>query len=171
MSFRVFASGFPHFHYVKDNNPDEDVFETAAVLNALRSASPSGIGVVEGAADYLTPNSYLGGLKAMARMEFLHLLKNAVCFLAMHPRAKRGWISVVPVETHLIWPDTGALARYTFTPGHDPGTEFFRKINPALEAADMSNYGVLRVLALVLSKYDRYVGDSDEVRIQIELTH
>lgn len=170
MSFNVFASGVPHFHFERDNNPDDDLFEAASVVNALRATSPSAAGAASGAATYVTPNSYLGAVSALARMEFLHLLKTSVDLLAIRPRANNGWIAVSARETHILWPDTGGFAKYSFTPGRDPGTEFFQVIYPSLEEADMNNYGVLRMLALVLSMYNNHIDDSDPVAIQIQLT-
>lgn len=173
MSFRVFAAGSQHFHYARDNNPDMDIFNAADVASALRSVgSPSVRGVAEGVADYYVPSdtgAYREGIAAIARMEFLHMLKNSVDFLAMCTGSSDGWISVAPRQSHVLWPDTASFARYNFSPGDDPGSEFFRTIRPALEATDMNNYGVLRMLALVLSRYYDHIGDSGTPMIQIQL--
>lgn len=171
MSFRVFAAGVPNFHFERDNNPDDDIFEAAEVLNAIRASGPSIEGAASGVAEYVTPNSYLGAVNALARMEFLHLLKMSVDMLALRPKARQGWIAVAPRESHLLWPDTADFAKYSFSPGSDPGTEFFKKIKGPLKNTGMNNYGVLRMLALVLSMYNNHINDSDPVMIQIQLFH
>ena len=172
MSFRVFAAGSGNFHYVRDNNPDMDIFNAASIASALQASGPSVSGVASGVADYYVPSdssAYSAGVVAIAGMEFAHLMDNAVCFLAMCSGSANGWISVAPRLTHTLWPDTAAFAKYDFTPGDNPGLEFFRKIKPALEATDMNNWGVLRMLALVLSRYKDHIGDSATPMIQIQL--
>lgn len=126
MSFRVFAAGSDHFNFERDNNPDMDIFEAAAVASALRAVgSPTARGVAEGVADYEVPSdasAFREGVAAIAQMQFLHLLKNSVDFLAMCTGVGEGaWISVAPVQSHILWPDTAAFARYDFTPGDNPG--------------------------------------------------
>ncbi len=169
MSFRIFAAGVPNFHFERDNNPDDDVFEVAEVLNAIRASGPSVGEAANAAAEYVTPNSYLGAISALARIEFLHLLKTSVDLLALRPKARQGWIAVAPREDHLLWPDTAGFAKYTFNPGSDPGTEFFNKIKGPLKETGMNNYGVLRMLAMVLSMYNNHISNSDPVMIQIQL--
>lgn len=171
MSFRIFAAGTPDFHFERDDNPDNDIFDTATVLNAFRSSSPTPMSVVEGVADYYTPNSLLEGLNAIATIEFLHMLKSAVTFLAMRPKASQGWIAIYPRESHLLWPDTVGAGEYKFRPGDDPGVEFFQAIKPALVKTDMNNYGMLRMLAVVLTMYNQHIRDSDPVMIQMQLFH
>ena len=90
MSFDIFAAGSRNFHFTRDNNPDNDIFEAADVASALHSTSPSATGVLEGAIEYGSPSPYFAGLSAIATIEFLHMLKNAVDFLAMRPGASSG---------------------------------------------------------------------------------
>ncbi len=170
MSFKIFASGSADFHYVRDNNPDDDVFETASIISALQSSGPSVGGAIQGAADYVIPNPYMTGVQAMARNEFLHLLQNAVSFLAMHPNSSNGWISGSFVEEHLLWGNTGGVARYDFSPGDNPGLEFFQRMKKSMEDSDMNNYGVLRVLALVIARFERHIGPDDSVMLNLQLT-
>ncbi len=176
MSFRVFAAGSDHFSYVLDNNPDMDIFEAAKVMSALQAMGGGRApidAVAKGAWSYILPSKKGASrnlVADIAKYEFLHMLKNAVTFLAMCTGVGEGsWISVAPRQSRLLWTDKMGLACYNFTPGDDPGTEFFRAINPALKATDMSNYGVLRMLAIVLSKYYDHIGSSGRPMIQIQL--
>ncbi len=170
MSFNVFAAGVPNFNYERSNCPDEDIFEAATVASALRSFNPSAAGVASAAGEYVTPNSTLGAINALATLQFLRLMKMSVDFLALRPRARNGWISVAPRVSHIIWPDTVGFAKFEFRHSSDPGTDFFNTIKDALVETDMNNYGVLRIIALVLSRYNDHISNSDHVMIQIQLS-
>ena len=52
MSFRIFASGTNGFRYSRDGNPDEDIFQAAAVMSAITASGPSAEGVYDGIQDY-----------------------------------------------------------------------------------------------------------------------
>jgi hypothetical protein len=75
----------------------------------------------------------------------------------MNSQASNGWISVAARESHLLWPDTGAYAEYKFYPGDSPGAEFIKKIGPALKEANLATWGVLRMLALVIAKFENHI--------------
>ncbi|MBK7707425.1 MAG: hypothetical protein IPN69_17980 [Acidobacteria bacterium] len=172
MSFNIFAAGSRGFQYTRENYPDDDVFEAASILSALRSGGPTALGVAEGVADYVVPSegsAILDGVQAVAQITFLHTLCGAVDQLAMCSGANRGWISVAPRQTHALWPDTNRFARYDFSPGREPGAEFMRCILPILEATGMANYGVLMAMSLALSGYRSHIGSSGTPMIQIEL--
>ncbi|HLA94326.1 MAG TPA: hypothetical protein VK612_01300 [Pyrinomonadaceae bacterium] len=133
---------------------------------------PTWMGAGATAVDIVQPSKGIMDLmQTMATMEFLHMLSNAVCFLAMKSGASDGWISVSARESHLLWPDTGGNGQYKFDPGESPGTEFIKKIGPALKAADMANWGVLRMLAIVLAKFDNHIDSSARPIINIQLSH
>jgi hypothetical protein len=175
MSFRVFAAGVgPNgtWNYERDKNPDDDVFEAAAVISAFRASGPSVRGAAEAVADYHVPSdasAYRDAIRAIATMTFMQTLNNSVCFLAMCRGASNGWISVAPRRSRTLWVDTVGFARYDFSPGNSPGSEFIQTIVPALRATDMNNYGVLRSLSIVLSRYQQHIGDGGTPMIQIQL--
>ncbi len=171
MGFSIFASGNKNFNYSRDNCLDDSSFKPIELLGKLQSMEPSKVGVVTTGIDVALPSAgIIDGMKAIATMQFLHLLNNVVSFLAMHPKSREGWIFVSARETHLLWPDTGGNGDYRFKPGNNPGYEFVKKISPALKEADMANWGVLRELVLCLSKYERHVGNSIPA-INIQLSH
>ncbi len=171
MSFRIFASGSPHYHYEKSDCLDDSAFDMIDLLAKLQTMEPSWMGAGATAVDIVQPSAGIIDLmKTMATMEFLHNLSNAVCFLAMCSGSSNGWISVSAVETHLMWPDTGDSKTYRFDPGDSPGSEFIKKIGPALKAANMANWGVLRMLGLVLAQYSSKIDDNATPIINISLT-
>lgn len=172
MGFSIFASGTDNFHFSKDDCIDDSDIDMVDLISKFQGMEPTWMGAGATAVDIVQPSAGIIDLmQTMATMEFLHLLSNAVCFLAMKQRASTGWIFVAARETHVLWPDTGGNAKYKFYPGDSPGTEFVKKIAPALKEADMANWGVLRMLALVLAKFDNHIADSARPMINIELRH
>lgn len=171
MSFKIFASGSGKFHYVRDDCIDDSELNMIDLLGKLQTMEPTWMGAGATAVDIVQPSAGIIDLmKTMATMEFLHNLSNSVCFLAMCSGASDGWIAVTCRETHLLWPDTGANAKYQFYPGDSPGTEFIRKVGPAMKAANQANWGVLRMLGIVLAKYSNHIGESATPIINIEIT-
>lgn len=172
MGFSIFASGTNDFHFSKDDCIDSDDIDMVDFISKFQGMEPSLMGVGEVAVDIVQPSAGIIDLmQSMATTEFMHLLSNAVCFLAMKGGSANGWIFVAAREEHLLWPDTGGNGKYKFQPGDSPGTEFIKKIAPALKEADMANWGVLRMLALVLAKFDAHIPDSARPMINIELRH
>lgn len=171
MSFKIFAAGSPEFHFSKDDCIDDSELDMVDLLGKLQTMEPTWIGAGSTAIDILQPSAGIIDLmKTMATMEFLHNLSNAVCFLAMCSGSSNGWISVSAVEKHLLWPDTGGVKTYKFDPGDSPGTEFIKKIGPALKAADMANWGVLRMLGLVIAKFSNEIDSNATPMLNIQLT-
>ncbi len=172
MGFSIFASGTNKFHYSKDDCIDSGDIDMVDLISKFQGMEPTWMGAGEVAVDIAQPSAGIIDLmQSMATTEFMHLLSNAVCFLAMKQGASNGSIFVAAREEHLLWPDTGANAKYKFQPGDSPGTEFIKKIAPALKEADMANWDVLRMLALVLAKFDNHISDSATPMINIELRH
>src|SRR5437899_1398073 len=108
MSFSIFASGTNGFHFQKSRCVDDSDLDLVDLLGKFQTMEPSWMGVGATAIDIAQPSAGIIDLmKTMATMEFLHLLSDAVCFLAMNSQASNGWISVAATESHLLWPDTG----------------------------------------------------------------
>jgi hypothetical protein len=171
MGFSIFAAGTKDFHYSRDKCIDDSDIDMVDLLSKFQGMDGTKMGAVATGIDIAQPSAGIIDLmKTMATMEFLHLLNNAVCFLAMKQQAHNGWIFVSARESHLLWPDTGGNGEYKFKPGNNPGHEFMKKIGPALKEADMANWGVLRELALCLSKFDRHIGEGRPC-ITIQLSH
>jgi hypothetical protein len=140
------------------------------LLSKLQGLDGTKMGAFATGVDIVQPSAGIIDLmQTMATMEFLHLLNNAVSFLAMKQQAANGWIFVSARESHLLWPDTGGNGEYKFK-GDNPGFDFMKKIGPALKEADMANWGVLRELALCLSKFDHHIGEGRPC-ITIQLSH
>jgi hypothetical protein len=171
MGFRIFAAGTRDFHYTRDNCIDDSDIDMVDLMSKLQTMEPSRAGVISTAIDIAQPSAgILDLMQTMATMEFLHLLNNAVSFLAMKPQASNGWIFVSARESHVLWPDTGGNGEYRFDPGENPGYEFMRAVGPALREADMANWGVLRELALCLTRFDSHIGNGRPC-ITIQLSH
>lgn len=172
MGFSIFASGTNQFHYSNSKCIDDSDIDMVDLISKFQGMEPTWMGAGATAVDIAQPSAGIIDLmKSMATIEFMHLLSNSVCFLAMKQGASNGSIFVAARESHLLWPDTGENANYKFFPGDSPGTEFVKKIAPALKEANMANWGVLRMLALVLAKFDNHISDSDTPRIIIQLSH
>lgn len=170
MSFRVFAAGLEDFHYSQNNNADGDVFEAAAVMSAVRSAGAGRIGVASSLASS-EPRVMRDGIRGIARMNSLQILRIAVTRLATCTGARQGRITVSARRSRLagLWPDASGFARYNFMPNANPCSDFMQRIIPTLEATDMNNYGVLNTLAIVLSDYHAHIGRAGRPMIQIHL--
>ena len=168
MSFNVFAAGSGSFHYQKNGFIDGGDFTPMKVVSALMTMDPSPLGAVNAGIGYETPG-VTDLMDSIATIEFLHLLNDSVCFLAMCSDASDGWISVSCCKSHLLWPDTRSFSKYTFWPGDNPGAEFIKTIGKGLQDTDMDNWGVLAALSIVLSKYYDQIGDNDRPMINIML--
>lgn len=172
MSFSIFAAGTNKFHFKDPKCFDDKDIDMVDLISKFQTMEPSLMGAGATAVDIVQPSKGIMDLmQTMATMEFLHFLSNSVCFLAMKGGSSNGWISVSATESHLLWPDTGGNGTYKFDPGDSPGTEFIKKIGPALKAADMANWGVLRMLAIVLGKFSNHIDDSSTPMINISLRH
>jgi hypothetical protein len=167
MSFNIFAAGTEGFNYSRNNCADGGLFEAAAVMNALRAAGPTPVGVAEGVVDYYGPSvesEARSGIQAGLRMVFAQRLGQAVVMLAQCSGARQGWIAVSARKSA-----THRYARYNFMPNIDPGLEFMQSIMPALTATDMNNYGVLREMEIALMRYRNLIGAAARPMIQVEL--
>lgn len=172
MSFSIFAAGAGNFHFQQDGCIDDSAFNLMELIGKFQGMEPTWMGAAQTGADIALPSAGIIDLmKTMATMEMLHMLSNSVCFLAMKGGSSDGWISVSATESHLLWPDTGGFAKYSFDPGDSPGTEFIKKIGPALKEANMATWGVLRMLAIVLAKFDSSLPDDGRPIINIQLSH
>lgn len=162
MSFRIHAAGSNGFRYERDNCPDEDMFDAAAVISALNASGPSAGGAVEGAADYFQPSvGLLDGVSSVATTTMTDLLRSTVNFLAMNRNTSRGWISVSSRESSLVWADSTGFARYEFNSDDDPGVEFIRTILPSLRESGFNHYGTFRALSMAITTFDTHI---DRVR-------
>lgn len=171
MSFRIYVSGSNGFRYERDNCPDDDVFEAAAVISALNASGPSAGGAVEGAADYLTPSvGVLDGVESIARRTMTDLLRTQVTLLAARRSNSNGWISVSANQDALIGPGPTGFARYEFYNDADPGGEFIRTILPALNSSGFNNYGVFRAIALAVSSFSQHRPSSGPPMMLIQMS-
>lgn len=171
MSFRIHAAGSNGFRYERDNCPDDDVFEAAAVISALSASGPSVGGAVEGAADYLQPSvGVLDGVSSVATTTMTELLRSTVNFLAIGRNTSRGWISVGSRTASAVWADSTGFARYEFYDDDDPGAEFIRTILPSLRESGFNNYGTFRALAMAISLFDSHRPSSGPPTLLIQLS-
>jgi hypothetical protein len=166
MSFNVFASGSGGFILKKNDFIDGDTFVPMKVVSTLMGMSPTGLGAVGAIISHKTPG-ITDLMEAVATREFLHNLNNAVSFLAMCSGASDGWISVSCTKSHLLWPDTKSFAKYSFSPGDNPGAEFVRTIAPGLKETGMDNWGVLAALSIVLARFSNQIGENARPIINI----
>jgi hypothetical protein len=170
VGFNIFASGTGKFHYQRDGFIDGDTFAPMKLVSELMTMSPNKEGVITTAIGHYQPG-ITDLAEGMATLEFLHLLNDSVCFLAMCSGASDGWISLSSTQTHLMWPDTKAFARYNFQPGDDPGAEFIKLVGPGLKETGLNNWGVLAALALVFSKFSDHIGEDARPIINISIDH
>lgn len=171
MGFRIHAAGSNGFRYTRDDQPDGDIFQAAAIMTALQGLQPSVSSGVQTTIDYYQPNAgEADAARVVAGITFLQLLSDAVDMLGTCAGAGEGWISVSPRQSHTLWPDTSAFARYEFFPGDSPGAEFIQRITPILVSTNMNNYGVLRAMSNALSLYWGHIDISDRPMIQIQLS-
>jgi hypothetical protein len=177
MSFNIFASGTGTrgvFNYTRNNCADGDLFEAAAVMNAMRAAGPSRIGIAEGVADYVLPSA-----ESQARTSIqAHLgtatrahLGDGVTMLASCNQARQGWISVSATRRRVagMWPDATGFARYDFTPNVQPASEFMQRVIPVLTATSMNNWGVLLQIDQALRGYFIHIHGRGRPMIQVQL--
>lgn len=170
MSFNIFASGSESFNYKQPNCIDKSSFDMAKILEKLAVMEPTKMGVFSTGVDIVQPSAGLSDLvETLGTIELLHSLSNAVSFLAMCSDAANGWIFVSSTKSRIYWTDIKSNAKYNFSPGDSPGSEFIRKIGPALKETDMDNWGVLFQLVMALGKYSNHIGETGRPMINIFL--
>lgn len=174
MSFNIYVSGNPNrFTHEMNGLFDDDVFQAASIISAMRSSGPSLGGMAQAGANYIVPSTGGGVRQAyrlMARMVFLRQLGTSLALLAARPGSRNGWIGVSASNTS-TWPDSFGSARYNFSPRVNPGLEFTERIIPALEAAEMNNFGVLREFGIVFSLFNSHIGrNSGTIMLNIQLS-
>ncbi len=172
MSFDIFCAGTPKFNYEKKNCLDQSDFDTADLISKFQSLDGTAMGVVATAANIGLPSA---GMKdastAYATMQTVHLLSSAVNFVALEAVGTDGWIFVMCRQKHWMWPDTCAAAKYSFSPGDNPGTEFIKAVAPALKATGLDNWGVLLQMAKAISQFSTKVNGARKPMLSIDLTH
>lgn len=175
MGFNIFASGIQSYSYSRNNCADGDLFEAAAVMNALREAGPSWSGAAGGAQDYFQPSAEdqaRSGIQAQLGTATRAHLGEGVTLLATSGQARQGgWIAVYATRSRLLgmWPDATGFVRYNFFPNVDPAREFTTQIIPVLTATSMNNWGVLLEIDSALRGYYTYLHGRGIPRIQIQL--
>lgn len=175
MSFNIFASGVANgqpFHFYREDCIDGDDFVIAELISTLSGMQQNAIGVAQATAETITSKLIPGGdadaMGTLAFYELRHILKNVVDSLAMCDDASNGRI-VVFSKNSGIFSDSYGEGRYYFYPGNDPGTEFVRAIGKCLEDTDMNNWGVLRAMIIVMTRYSELLGQSGKPILQIQL--
>ena len=173
MGFNVFASGSGSFHYQKDDFVDGDDFDTLKIVSEAQSMDPTKLGAVDAVRGHYLSKDMSDALPVLAKREFLYTLTETVDLLAMRGGSANGFIAVTAKQTHPLWPDTIRFARYGFSPGDSPGTEFIRTIAKNLDDTDLKTWGVLMALTLVLSKFLDHLNRDGSLgtMINIFLTH
>lgn len=175
------------FYYKKEDNLDGDSFALVEILSSISPQfSEKGIKktiketIKETAKDNAEDKARekVGGtitdnmldlIAALGNMELLRAIKTQVTLLAMHNRKRTPYIFLTAREENLLLPDTCEIAKYSFPKSGEPGTDFLKKILPALKATDMNNYGVAAQLLSVLVNYDEMLSKSDPPQIMIEV--
>lgn len=175
MGFDIFAAGTNNFHYKRSGCEDGSTFEVMKVITCLqsldvRSLAHAGITGTGAVIDYAAPG-ITDLVIALAEREMLHNLSNAVCLLAMNPNASDGWIYVNATEENTFWANTVRAGKYSFSPCDSPAAEFVSAIKNCLKDTDLTNFGVLQHLAVVLTRFEQHIDDSMTPKISITLTN
>lgn len=176
MGFNIFAAGTSGFNYSRDNCADGDLFEAAAVMNAMREAGPDTMGVVQGVQEYAAPSADDGFRTAIQSNLGLAMrahLGDGVTLLASCGRASQGgWISVAAERSRAlgVLPPATAVARYGFFPNVHPASEFMAQVTPALTATSLNNWGVMLEIDRALRLYYSHIHGRGQPMIQIQLT-
>ncbi len=191
MSFNISARGVGHigrdkkfFQYDQRECIDGDDFETMQLVADISKIKPTIEGIKDAVKDKIkdeakdklkekffpTP-SIIDATSALGRMILIRTLVTQIAFLAMHSiysRKHEAYIFITARKSNLLFPDDYEVAKYIFD-RHDPGTEFIKKIAPALKKTDMNNYGVLREFISVFKNYDEMISRNQTPQLMIEV--
>lgn len=175
MGFDIFAAGTNNFHYKREGCEDGSTFEAMKVITCLQgldiqSLAHAGITGTGAAIDYVAPG-ITDLMISLAEREMLHNLSNAVCLLAMNPNTSDGWISVNAYQVNLILPNKSCGATYGFSPCDSPAAEFIDTIKNCLKKTDLTNFGVLQHLSVLLTRFEQHIDDSMTPKLSITLTN
>lgn len=175
MGFDIFAAGTDNFHYARNGCEDGSTFDVMKIITILQSLDVQslahlGITGTGGVVDYYAPG-ITDLMIALAEREMAHNISNAVCILAMNPNASDGWIYVNATEVNTFWTNTSRAGKYSFSPGDSPGAEFVSAIKNCLKDTDLTNFGVLQHLSVILTRFSQHIDDSMTPKISITLTN
>lgn len=177
MSFSIYAAGTRGYRYRRQGQPDEDMFQAAAVLSAMQGMEPTAGGAVGAGIDIArervgisTPNAG-DGARSLARAVFVNGVVETVDLLCAKNGDRPGWIYVSCSQSHLLWPDTTSHMNYGLDfRGDGAGRDFVRHLVPVLAATGFNHYGSFRAIYQALNGYDALLRDSDLVMITINLS-
>ncbi|MCU0961908.1 MAG: hypothetical protein MUF48_17575 [Pirellulaceae bacterium] len=176
MSFNIYASGTAGFVYSRNHCADGDLFEAAEIINAMRNAGPSPMGVAEGVGDYVLPSAEgqaRTGIQAQLGTATRAHAGDGVNLLAMcNQAAQGGWVSVNANRRRALglWPDATGIRRYNFRPRADAAVEFATLIVPLLRATSMNNWGVWLEVDQALRHYYLHIHGAGRPMILVQLT-
>ncbi|WP_419810121.1 hypothetical protein [Sphingomonas sp.] len=168
--FRIFGESSNHgFTYRKDNLPSLNELD---MMNAIMTAATGDLtlpGMAKTAFELRDPTASDVGKAAgmVGNMVFAELIQLNIMNLAKKSGG-HGWVGLWTWEHNIIMKDQHRFTKVTLG-GDNPGLDFMRKIKPTLEAAGMSNLGVLNAIGMALSKYDEWIGDGQPPSYSIQI--
>jgi len=180
MSFNIYASGLlgtvsgggrKPFKYSKDGCFDSGDFDPPALVSML-PATKDWKGVAEkigGTQEEYLSASVVKGMTKIAEIELAAMVRLGVDMLAM--RGNGGEIVVYCVQEDWLWGNTNSYANFKLNSSQDPGRDFLKKIGPGLVKTELNNFGVLRQLAMALSKYNSDLSGYASPYLNISLSH
>lgn len=174
MSFKILATGSGNFHYREQEVVEQEDFELITAIHDMRAVKPETTELIKTAVEKILPSapappSAIDAAGILGVTIFASLLAEVMDLLATRGTSEKS-VSVGTREASLLWADTVGFRKYGFTPGTEPGIEFLRAVYPILEKTNLNNWSVLRMLAIILSKYDDHLaasGGTPNILIQI----
>jgi hypothetical protein len=174
MSFSIDVRGTNGFNFNRPICDDGSAFEVMNVIGILQgldlqSAGHFGISAA-GAVKEKVKKGIPDLMFKMAEREMCHNISNAVSLLEKDYNTSGGWIFVSAEQKNLLFPNVSRAARYNFKPGDSPGAEFLKTIGKCLEDTDLNNWGVLKYLAVILTRFEQQLPTTMIPMLNISLT-
>lgn len=179
MSFNIYASGLlggvngggrKPFRYSKDGcfaNGDLDLPVLVAMLPSALTTKAVAEKIGGTQEEYLSA-SVTGGMAKVAEIELAAMVRLGVDILAM--RGNGGEIGVYCLQEDWLWGNTNSYVNFKLSNSQNPGRDFLKKISPGLVKTELNNFGVLRQIAIALSKYNQELPGSASPYLNISLS-
>lgn len=177
MSFRIFARGTGDFHHSSDNADEGDVYDMAALMSRISSATGGVSGIVQNEALSAVPNNDFGlatALNVGGGLIMADLLRTNFTLALAH--AGHMTIYVAATGTNAIIPDSmfppdSANMRRTYrTSDYTPFADFMTDLNPVLESAGLNRFMLLGAIAQVFGAWNGQRARVGERMLNIILT-
>lgn len=157
MGFSIFARGTSGFVYRESNCPYQDALTMGNALFRANRVNSTSARLTRGA------------IRAIGRMQALHLLDIGISLLATNRTRRSGYIDINLESERLLWVNDRTHHRISLRSIRS-GSDFISELLPILTELDMNNFGVILEIAKAINLYEYEIRGNTIPRLLISIT-